>query len=175
MSLRPTAIVVDSTGGMFAVIDDPGADGPLLIPCSWAHRRTDVSRAQLAEEFEVHIAGTPPLDDEQERFALIHCGRCGSDEMWDETDEVNVWRCKRCGFKAPLTSMIRDVVWATYFDQAEDLLRAAASALNTLLDCAEARNGDHYTQAEELWVAGIAAAAEVYPAIKARLDEGVGA
>lgn len=58
MSLRPTALALGSVGdnGMYVVIDDPESSGPLLIPCSWEHRRTDVSREDLAEDFELYQA-----------------------------------------------------------------------------------------------------------------------
>lgn len=63
MSLRPTAIAIDSLG-MYVVIDDPETDGPLLIPCSWNHRRIDVSREELARDYELHSASpTQPKSD----------------------------------------------------------------------------------------------------------------
>jgi hypothetical protein len=62
MSLRPTALAVGRTG-MFVVIDDPETKGPLLIPCSWEHRQTDVSRADLESSvFEIHSARTPEAE-----------------------------------------------------------------------------------------------------------------
>jgi hypothetical protein len=59
VSLRPTAIAVNEFGWMYVVIDDPDASGPLLIPCSFAHRRIDVSREELAEKFALHAARPP--------------------------------------------------------------------------------------------------------------------
>lgn len=65
MSLRPTAIALDSTGGMYVVIDDPESSGPLLIPCSFDHRRIDISRDELSD-WEIHSAVPLSEDSGQE-------------------------------------------------------------------------------------------------------------
>lgn len=94
MSLRPTAIALDDQDGMYVVIDDPAAcAGPLLIPCSWNHRRIDVSRSKLAEQFELHPAESK--DDAELRSALqgfldawLNCDRKLTEADWEEMNEA---------------------------------------------------------------------------------------
>lgn len=61
MSLRPSAIVEerDRAGGLFVVIDDPGTEGVLLIPASFAHRQV-LTREQYEAEgrFDVYPSQT---------------------------------------------------------------------------------------------------------------------
>lgn len=59
MSMRPTGLIVEPSGGVYAVIDDPDAASVLLIPCSFNHRRV-VSRDELASLGEFHPTQAAP-------------------------------------------------------------------------------------------------------------------
>lgn len=57
MGLGPTALAMSKDDNtMHVVIDEPDTNGPLLIPCSWDHRRIDISREELNERFCLHLA-----------------------------------------------------------------------------------------------------------------------
>ena len=62
MSLRPTAIAMTATGGMYVVIDDPGDLDALLIPCSFEHRRV-TPRSEVAD-LELHPGRDPAVERE---------------------------------------------------------------------------------------------------------------
>lgn len=84
MSLRPTGIALEQGGtqGLYVVIDDPESSGPLLIPCSWEHRRLDVSREDLqGDEWELHPARLPlrehhVLDLREDGWSIEHPQEC---------------------------------------------------------------------------------------------------
>lgn len=105
MSFRPTAIACrgdSDVTGMYVVIDDPGTNVPLLIPCSWAHRRIDVTREQLAANFELHPAQPQATYlSEQQRKRVLVASRRLERECFCEP-EPDAPRCEPCKLAADL-------------------------------------------------------------------------